>query len=279
MAAGAIMNLLTAVLLFAIIGVIGQPLRIGAVTITQVVPGAPADGKLQRGDVILKVDGQPVDSQRTLKSLVDERLGREVTLDVQSTKAGGVTDLKQVKLRPRTEAERRSITEGALGVGIDVPNDQLREVRYVDRLNPLAAVVYGVERTVTFLVQMIAGLGTLLGSLFGLARAPQGGLAGPVGIARLTGEIAQRGGLLPLLEWTGVLSVNLALINLLPLPALDGSRIVFALIEWVRGGKKVPPEREAMVHAVGMMLLLGLTLVVTFTDVRNWIGGRDTFGG
>jgi regulator of sigma E protease len=278
MAAGAIMNLLTAILLFAIIGVIGQPLRIGAVTITQVVPGAPADGKLQPGDVILKVDGQAVDSSAALRSLIEAKAGREVTLDVQSTKAGGVTDLKQVKIRPRTEAERSS-NEGALGVGIDVPDDQLREIRYVDRLNPLAAAVNGVEQTLRLLLQMLAGLGTLLGSLFGLARAPQGGLAGPVGIARLTGEIAHRGGLLPLLQWTGVLSVNLALINLLPLPALDGSRIVFALIEWVRGGKKVPPEREAMVHAVGMMLLLGLTLVVTFTDVRNWIGGRNTFGG
>ncbi len=104
-------------------------------------------------------------------------------------------------------------------------------------------------------------------------------MAGPVGIARLTGEVAQQGGVLSLLEWTGILSVNLALINLLPLPALDGSRIVFALLEWVRGGKKVPPEREAMVHAVGMMVLLGLMLVITFADVRNWIGGQNAFGG
>jgi regulator of sigma E protease len=75
------------------------------------------------------------------------------------------------------------------------------------------------------------------------------------------------------------LSVNLALFNLLPIPALDGSRIVFALIEWIRGGKRVPPEREAMVHAIGMVLLLGLMLVISIADVRYWLGGINALGG
>ncbi len=166
-----------------------------------------------------------------------------------------------------------------LGIQIEVPADQVTIGALYRSGQSTSGDLNGTTQTFTFLYMMLAGLGTLLLSLFGLAPSPPGGMAGPIGITRLTGEIAQRGGLLPLLDWTAVLSVNLALINLLPLPALDGSRIVFALIEWVRGGKKVPPEREAMVHAVGMMLLLGLMLVISFADVRNWIIGRDAFGG
>ena len=276
MAAGALMNLLTAIVLFSVLAMVGQPDYIGPVTIVQVLPGSPADGKLHPRDVILKVDGQPVDSPGTLRTLIDEKAGTEVTLDVQSVNAAGATELKTVRIRPRTQAERGN--NGALGVQIDVPSAAVRGTRYIDQLNPLAAIAAGFSRTFSFLVQMLAGLGVLIASLFGLMQGPEGGMAGPIGITRMTGEIAQRGGLIPLLDWTAVLSVNLALINLLPLPALDGSRIVFALVEWARGGKKVPPEREAMVHAVGMMVLLGLMLVITFTDVRNWVGGHNAFG-
>jgi regulator of sigma E protease len=279
MAAGAIMNMLTAIVLFAVIGMAGQPDPVGPVTVVQVASSSPAATMgLKAGDVILKVDGQSVDSPGTLRRLIEERAGREVVLDVQSVNENGATELKNVRIRPRTAAERGP-TDGALGVSIEVLADQTSGTRYINRLNPLGAFVYGFERTFSLLFQMLAGLGMLLASLFGFAPSPEGSVAGVVGITRLTGQIAQRGGLLPLLDWTAVLSVNLALINLLPLPALDGSRIVFALVEWIRGGKRVPPEREAMVHAIGMMLLLGLMLVITFSDVRNWLGGYDAFGG
>jgi regulator of sigma E protease len=278
MAAGSIMNMLAAIILFSIVAMVGRPDPIGPVTIVAVAPNSPAAATLRAGDVILAVNGETVDSPTTLRRLIEARAGQQVVLDVQSVDGDGVTELKEVEIRPRT-AEERGPNDGALGVQIDVPGDEVEGTRYVDRVNPLQAILDGTVRTFSILFQMIAGLGLLLASLFGLVSGPEGGMAGPVGIARLTGDIAQRGGLVPLLDWTAVLSVNLALINLLPIPALDGSRIVFALIEWIRGGKKVPPEREAMVHAVGMMVLLGLMLVITFSDVRNWIVGRNAFGG
>lgn len=278
MAAGAIMNLLTAIIFFAIIGMAGQPDPQGPVTIVDVAASSPAaTAGLKTADVILKVDGQPVSSPGTLRALIEERAGREVVLDVQSVNENQATELKNVRLRPRTAAER-SPTDGALGISIEVPPDLTTGTSYINKIGPFAAIGYGFQRTFSLMFQMLAGLGMLLASLFGLAPSPEGSVAGVVGIARITGQVAQRG-LLSLLEWTAVLSVNLALINLLPLPALDGSRIVFALVEWIRGGKRVPPEREAMVHAVGMMLLLGLMLVITFSDVRNWLGGYDAFGG
>jgi len=75
-----------------------------------------------------------------------------------------------------------------------------------------------------------------------------------------------------LLELTGLLSLNLFLFNLLPLPALDGGRLIFVVLEWLRGGRRVPPEKEGAVHAVGMMLLLALMVVVAVIDYFRYYG-------
>jgi regulator of sigma E protease len=106
---------------------------------------------------------------------------------------------------------------------------------------------------------------------------PPNSLVGPIGIAQFTGEVAQRAGFLGILNLLGLLSVNLAIVNLLPFPALDGGRLVFALLEWVRGGKKIDPQKEGMVHLVGIMMLLGLMVVISFFDVQRLISGQSIF--
>jgi regulator of sigma E protease len=281
MAAGAFMNIVTAIVIFALImGVAGQPDPVGPVTISSVAPNSPAaEAKLQENDVILALDGQKVDSIGKLQQLIGERLGKSTTLDVQRTTASEGTTTFNVTLAPRPR-DQIGPDEGPVGISLDVPSDKVEAVRYSNRLNPIEALMYGVRNTFVLFFQMLSGIGLLLGSFFGLADpAIRGGVAGPVGIARMTGEVARTGGLVSYLNLTALISVNLALINLLPFPALDGSRIVFALIEWVRRGKRVPPEKEAMVHALGMIALLGLMLLITFSDIRNiWIG-RDAFGG
>jgi regulator of sigma E protease len=80
-------------------------------------------------------------------------------------------------------------------------------------------------------------------------------------------------------NWMALISINLFVLNLLPIPALDGSHILFSLIEWVRGGKKVPPDKEAIVHAVGFMTLMGLIVLVSVSDVINAIKGVPVLGG
>ncbi|HEX7587983.1 MAG TPA: RIP metalloprotease RseP, partial [Anaerolineae bacterium] len=106
---------------------------------------------------------------------------------------------------------------------------------------------------------------------------PANSLVGPIGIAQVTGEVAQRAGVLGLLNLLGLLSVNLAVVNLLPFPALDGGRLVFALLEFVRGGKKIDPHKEGMVHLVGIMVLLGLMVIISFFDVQRLISGQSIF--
>jgi len=79
------------------------------------------------------------------------------------------------------------------------------------------------------------------------------------------------------LNWMALISINLAIFNLLPIPALDGSHIMFALIEAIRR-KRIPAEREAMVHMAGFMALMILMVVVTISDIQGWLNGASVFG-
>ncbi|MEX0682068.1 MAG: site-2 protease family protein [Dehalococcoidia bacterium] len=101
--------------------------------------------------------------------------------------------------------------------------------------------------------------------------------AGPVGIAQTTGEVVEDAGWKPLLELAALLSINLGIVNMLPLPMLDGGRIVFVLIEIARRGKRIAPEKEAIVHLVGLALILTMAIVVTYFDVARIIGGGSLF--
>lgn len=97
-------------------------------------------------------------------------------------------------------------------------------------------------------------------------------VAGPIGIAQATAQVAQKG--LPfLLQFTAFLSVNLALVNLLPFPGLDGGRLAFVLLEGLRRGRKIDPEKEGLVHLIGMFILIGLVLVVSYFDILRVAGG------
>ena len=97
--------------------------------------------------------------------------------------------------------------------------------------------------------------------------------AGPVGIAQATGEVVEESGWTPLLEFAALLSLNLGIINLLPIPMVDGGRVVFVLIEVARRGKRVAPEKEAIVHLVGLAFILTLAVVVTYLDVARIVTG------
>ena len=125
---------------------------------------------------------------------------------------------------------------------------------------------------------VVTSIPTMIGQVFA-GNAPANAFVGPIGIAQVTGEVAQRGGPLALLELVGLLSLNLAIVNLLPLPALDGGRLVFVLLEWIRGGKRIAPEKEGMVHLVGLAVLVGLMLLISVFDVQRLISGQSILPG
>jgi regulator of sigma E protease len=110
-----------------------------------------------------------------------------------------------------------------------------------------------------------------IGLMIAGAVKPQ--LAGPVGIVKITGEVAATVpdlGWWPILSLTAILSLNLAIINILPFPALDGGRVLLVLIEILRGGKRLKPEREGIINFIGMAILLTLMVVITVSDVIHW---------
>ena len=99
-------------------------------------------------------------------------------------------------------------------------------------------------------------------------------VAGPVGIAQITGEAA-KAGISPLLEFAAFLSINLAIINIFPLPALDGGRIVFVLLEWVRRGRRISPKTEGLVHLIGFVMLMAAILAITYQDIIRIVSGES----
>jgi regulator of sigma E protease len=268
--AGPLMNLLLAILIFAGIFLAqGVPTLSDGVRIGTIFPDTPAAAAgFQGGDLLLTLDGRMIGTDLNIvREIARNRIGQPVDAVVE--RAGERLNLTVVP-GPWEHEGRGSQAGFGFNYSPNVTNVQN---------GPLAALAAGVTHTFDVLGRFIDGLGQLLRGVLGLDPMPQGGVAGVVGIARGTGEIIERDGLLGFLQWTALISLNLFLVNLLPIPALDGSHIMFSLIEVARRGKKLPPEREAMVHAVGFMMLMGLMVIITVSDVAHWIRGGSVLGG
>lgn len=159
-----------------------------------------------------------------------------------------------------------------LKVPADLPADQA-DLGLSFHMGPAAA-------TGTAMVQMyeaVASIPRVFATLF--QNGPEsGGFVGPIGIARLTGEVAARGGFWGILNLLGLLSLNLAIVNLFPFPALDGGRIVFVLLELIRGGKKVNPQKESLIHLIGFLVLISLILFISYYDIAGLLSGKPLLG-
>ena len=147
---------------------------------------------------------------------------------------------------------------GKAGVGIAVAETGV--VRY----NWYQAIWEGIKNTVFLTWYVIVAFVTIIKNLF-IGQGVGAEVSGPVGIAVMTGQVA-RLGLAYILQFAAMLSINLAVVNYLPLPALDGGRVLFLIIEKLRG-RAVPEKIEAAIHNVGFMLLILLVVIVTFKDV------------
>ncbi len=258
--AGPGMNVVAALVIFTAAFMLGQLVVDKlSVFIGGVAPGSPAEqAGLQPGDSVLAVDGLPVDQPDTLTGYTHAHLGQTMKLTVRD--AGGAVRTVDVLARAQPPDG-----QGPMGVTI---NAQALSYRVV--YHPLPeAVSRGLRATGDALDGMIS-LPRML--LSGEISADQARPVGPVGIGQITGyaleaSVAQ-GVLFPILNMAGVISIALAVTNLLPLPALDGGRLVFVLIEAARG-KRIAPEKEAIVHFAGMMFLLALAVLITIQDVSH----------
>ncbi len=248
LAAGAGMNALLAPVLLTAVFMLGVPTPTGRVAIMKVQDGSPAQvAGLQPGDIVTEIQGHPIANPDDFRTQVSFRLGQPTTfLVVRDGKTIG-----PLTLEPRANPPQG---QGAVGVAID---DETITKQY-----PLwSAFIDGVKGTATIFVAIWTGLYQTIRGIV----APE--FLGPVGIAGVTGQVAALGPA-ALLQFAAFLSVNLAILNLLPFPALDGGRLLFVLIEAVRH-KRVDPRTEGVVHFIGMVILLTFVVLISYHDLMN----------
>ena len=302
---GSVMNLAFPIAVFAILFTLPHDTVIGTVTITGVSPDSPAQkAGLRPGDTVLEVEGKRVANHIELVQAVMSRLGRPTEFTIRRglivtglAFSPELAPVEQVTIVPRlrppehvvveevtdpsTEMSLREaqnvnpdaqvgdrIRQGAIGVLVGTANPKV-----VKRSFPVwDSVPMAVGRAWDVLALTQAGLSQW-------ARGgPDPGIAGPVGIAQVTGEIAEEIpniGFSPLFEFVALISISLGIVNLLPIPALDGGRLLFVVIEWVRRGKRISPQREGLVHMVGFALLIGLIVAMSYRDVVRIIAGES----
>jgi len=259
LAAGVFMNFVLAIFIITVAYAVGAAtVPTGDVRVIEVRQGSPAAAAgFQVGDVVVDVDGTPIHTPTAMQTITNRaaQKSQEITVDL---KRNG--EELAVKAVPRADPPAG---EGALGVlldGVQAP--------VALSLPQAFAQSAGLVRDV------VAQIVALPGQLIAQRAAPTAGapvVGGPIEIFRVTGQVAAQG-LPALLLLIGVLSVNLGVINIIPFPGLDGGRLFFVLLGALLR-RRLPPQVEAAIHAVGFVLLIGLLIVVSFSDIRRAIGG------
>lgn len=260
--AGVTMNFLLAVLITTFLLTQGVNESSGRVHIERVVDGSPAQAAgLAVGDVVREVS--LVSSGEAPKTITKPQELTEFT----RTNAGAPMTLAITRgetTQELTVTPRKDPPEGQGPLGVAISDLELKT--YPLSQAPVMAIGINLSRA----WEMLRSIGVALWRLVTL-QPLSADIAGPVGIAQVTGE-AVRYGFLALLEFVSILSLNLAVLNILPIPALDGGRLAFVFLEKFMG-RRVRPAFERSAHQVGMIILFGLILLVTINDILRLVRG------
>lgn len=261
--AGVIMNIILAAVLLGVGFIFGIPQAINedlpalarvselSVIVVEVLDNSPAkEADLQLGDAITAIGGQEIFKVDQLKSYVSSREGEEIIFNIKR----GEEELERLILPVKLEEE------GIVGIGVGLIDSGKVSYPWY------AAFWQGLVTTLFLTKEIIVAFYYLFKNLiFGQGLMVEA--AGPVGIAVMTGKMAKLG-IIRLLQFISILSINLAILNFLPFPALDGGRFLFLIIEKLRG-KPVDQRIENIVHNLGFILLMALVVLVTYRDILN----------
>ncbi|MFQ5864914.1 MAG: RIP metalloprotease RseP [bacterium] len=252
--AGSFMNLLAALVIFSMIIYstgIGEP--VGS-TVGELVAGKPAEAiGLQPGDVITMVNHQPVKTWAELTNIIHHSPG--VEMEIEWLRNG---EIHTSRVTPELQPERNI---GLIGIG---PKVQYRDAGLFE------AFALGTQISFTW----IKLIGTAIKMLI-TGEESLKSLGGPIIIAKMAGESAKLG-LQKLFEFTAIISINLGLLNILPIPVLDGGHLVFLAIEAIRR-KPLSIKIRLAVQKIGMAFLLALMVFIIFNDIRNWDRVKELF--
>lgn len=244
--AGPLMNFILAIGIFIVLGFI-QGVPVDQAVIGEVTPDSPAEeAGFEPNDEIIAVADNEVETFSDVSSYIVDRPGEEITLEV-------LRDSKTEVLKVIPEkVDLDGVSRGQIGV--------LFEQEYEKSF--FKSLTYGFTQTFETTKLIVTNLVMLITGQLSLDM-----LSGPVGIYDMTDQVVKTG-FTNFLMLTAMLSVNLGIINLVPLPALDGGRLLFVGIEAVRG-KPVSAQKEGFVHFIGFALLILLMLVVTWNDIQR----------
>lgn len=249
-AAGAIFNFLLAfVCAVIIISYTGYDKPV----ISGTIPGfAAEEAGMQEGDEIVRMNNKKINLWREVQFFNMFHAGE--TVDLVYERDGKQTE---VTLEPKQDEN------GNYMIGVYSPSSNWKA-------NPLTAIQYGIYEVKFWICTTIESLGMMISGNVGMDQ-----VSGPVGIVNAVDDTYQQSKsygvvvvIMQMLNIAILISANLGVMNLLPLPALDGGRLVFLIIEAIRG-KRVAPEKEGWVHGIGMIFLLTLMVFVLFNDIRN----------
>lgn len=266
--AGVVMNILFAWVVFTIGFLVGIPTaseglspyakqRDPRVEVSVVVPGSPAEAAgIALGDRVTTIGQTVISSADEALAALRAESARQEVFSVSVLRDG---QTQTVSVMP---AFIESIQRQGIGIGL--------EGVVTARLPVWLAPIEGARTTLRTTGAIYAGLGSLVTRLF-QGESVGGEVSGPIGIAVMTGKVAENG-VWALARFAALLSLNLAVVNSLPIPALDGGRLLFIIIERLRGPRH-RPETEALIHTIGFFLLIGLILAITLHDVRQYGGG------
>ncbi|PQD95838.1 RIP metalloprotease RseP [Pradoshia eiseniae] len=243
--AGPMMNFILAAVLFMIIGMV-QGVVVNDPVLGKLTEDGPAiTSGLKEGDVVQSINGQEMESWEEIQKTIQQNANNELNVVVE--RDGATKEITVIPKLVEDAAGKRGI------IGVYAPTEK----------SFVKAVGHGFTETYMWTKQIFIILGDLVTGGFDIDQ-----LSGPVGIYVSTEEVA-KSGIIYLLKWAGVLSINLGIMNLLPLPALDGGRLLFIAIEAVRG-KPIDKQKEGIVHFIGFALLMLLMIVVTWNDIQRF---------
>jgi regulator of sigma E protease len=259
---GIIFNLLFPFLLLSVAYMVPHNIIQGQVAVKEVTANSPAEtAGILVGDTILSIDGKTVTSIGDISRNVQLKLGQDIEIALKHTDG----TLQTVTVVPRWKPPKN---DGAVGLLTENINPVI-----VSESQPFwKAIPTGFRSVWEVLVLYKNGIIEMF--IGAVPFTP----SGPVGIVQVTGEVA-RSGVSPVLELAAFISIAVGVTQIIPFPALDGGRLLFILVEWIRRGKRVSPKVENVIHSVGFIVLLALMVLITYQDIARWITGGSLLGG
>jgi regulator of sigma E protease len=256
--AGPLMNAILPIVLLTIAFMVPRQVEVGNVVIDQVAPDSPAaEAGIVPGDTLLSINGHSIQNIGDVVYDIHLDMGSKITLELKDADGNP----KTATLVPRWNPPPG---EGAVGIQMSmVPTGN------ISQSDPFWKAV---PKSFSSIKDTFVLMRNEITSWFVQKKAPE--VTGPVGIFQLTGEVRAAGPSY-LLQFIGFISMNLAIVNILPLPALDGGRIAFVFLEVVRRGKRVSPRTEGLIHYIGFVMLIALILAISYFDIARVIRGES----